>query len=76
MCAESIDDDFATGFREVDFDAKAEAFFGNEDGGIVGAFLQYTEGFEIFVFMEALTFMKTFGGEGIVDFTRWTKSGS
>jgi hypothetical protein len=39
VCAESIDDDFATGFREVDFDAKAEAFFRNKDGGVVGAFL-------------------------------------
>ena len=39
MCAESIDDDFAAGSGEIDFDAKAEAFFRNKDGGVVSTFL-------------------------------------
>ena len=38
--AEGIDDGFATAAGEIDFDAEAEAFFGDEDGGIMFALLQ------------------------------------
>ena len=76
MCSESIDDDFAASFGEIDFDAEAEAFFGDKNSGIMGAFLQNAESLEIFVFMETLTFVEAFGSECVVDFAGRTKCGS
>ena len=52
MCTEHVNDCFTTAFGEVDFDADTKAFFGDEDGRIVGAILENTKSFEIVIFVE------------------------
>ena len=57
--AECVDDDFAATAGEINFDAEAEAFFGDEDGGEMRAFFEDAESFEIFVAVEFASFGET-----------------
>ena len=58
--AEGVDDGFATATREVDFDAEAEALFGNKNGGVMIAFLLDAESAEILVGMLLIAFGEAF----------------
>ena len=74
-CTESVDNGFATAFGKINFGAEAEAFLGNENGGVVLAFLEDTEGAVIFEFVEMIAFAKTVTGEGVGNLARRTEGG-
>ena len=76
MCAKSVNNDLAARLGEVDFDTEAEAFFGDKNSGVVSAFLQNTESFEILVFMKTLALVEAFSGEGVIDFAGRAEGGS
>ena len=66
--AQSVDDGFAAVAGEIDFDAEAKAFFGDEDSRVVRAFFQNTKCSEIFEFMKCVAFGDTVFGEMVFDF--------
>ena len=61
MCAQHVDDGLAAPFGEVDFDAEAETFLRDEDGGKMSAVFENAESLEIAVFVELGAFGEAFG---------------
>ena len=50
-----VDNGFAATARKINFDAETEAFFGDQDGGIIGTFFEDAECFEILVLVKIVT---------------------
>ena len=74
--AKGVNDSFATIAREIYFDAKAEALFGDKNSGKMRVFFKNTEGFEIFKFVEFFAFFEAVFFKGVLDFTGRTGNGN